>query len=282
MNKQIVSELLAETAHSLSSSQSPRLDARWLIGLALGYDSPVMGHEQHQLTPQQYQLLQKFITERQSGKPVSRIRGKRSFYKADFYLNEATLDPRPDSEILVEAAIAAAQNQRQKECQILDLGTGTGCLLLSILGELETAYGLGVDCQASAVAQARANAAYLGLADRAQFQVGDWCKGLRQKCDILISNPPYIAVDDPQCADDVAAFDPELALFAGRDGIDAYRVLFPQMAGLMHHDSVCLVEIGAGQEDQVIEIAASAHLKSEASFQDLAQRVRVLSFVKNR
>lgn len=277
MSKADIAWQLSHIVSVLPAHSNRRLDARWLVGLALGQDEPVMGYERHLLSTAQQELLDVLVSERLAGKPISRIRGKRGFYRNEFFLNDATLDPRPDTETLVEAALAHAARHPAASCSFLDLGTGTGCVLLSVLDEMVHAYGVGIDCHPLAVAQARANAAYLGLAERAEIRRGNWCEGLEQKFDILLANPPYIAEDDPNCAPDVREFDPHSALFAGADGYSAYREFLPQLHRHMHPTSICFTEIGIGQESDISEIAASCGLQTVAMLNDLTERVRVLA-----
>ncbi len=262
----------------LVNSPTAQLDARWLIGLAIGRNSPVFSHEKIALDAVQHDRLAALISERQSGKPVSRMRGLRSFYRNDFYLNSATLDPRPDSEIMVDTAIGWAEQQAGRQIRIADLGTGTGCLLLSVLDRIGHATGIGVDCQPLAIAQARANAACLSLSRRAEFMVSDWCAELDGRFDLILANPPYICVDDDTLSEDVRQYDPAPALFAGADGLDAYRALLPQLPALLGQDSHVLVEIGSGQQDDVASLASASGLTLNNSFRDLAGHIRVLAF----
>ena len=275
-----IRQLVTDVASQLANSPSARLDARWLIGLAIGQDSPVFSHQQIALDAGQHDRLAALIADRKSGKPISRMRGVRSFYRHDFYLNSATLDPRPDSEILVETAISWAQARHHRQLRIADLGTGTGCLLLSVLDRIGHATGIGLDCQPLAIAQARANAACLSLAKRAEFVVSDWCSGLDGRVDLILANPPYIAVDDPQLSDDVRLFDPEQALFAGPTGLDTYRILLPQLPDYIADDGLCLIEIGAGQHEDVCLIAEASGLALDACYHDLGKHIRVLGFSK--
>lgn len=270
--------LAMKVAGQLANSPTAQLDARWLIGLAIGRNAPVFSHEQIALDAGQQDRLSALITERQAGKPISRMRGLRSFYQHDFYLNSATLDPRPDSEIMVETAINWAEQRSDRQLRMADLGTGTGCLLLSVLDRAGHATGIGVDCQPLAIAQARANAACLSLAKRAEFVVSDWCAELDGKFDLILANPPYISAGDSTLSDDVRCYDPEAALFAGEKGLDAYHRLLPQLPALLAQDSLVLVEIGAGQQADVTNIAMDAGLSLKARYSDLGGHIRVLAF----
>ncbi len=260
-----------------------RRDAGLLVGLALDRDEPVYGHQDIVLSRAQADRLAGLIAARRAGQPVSRLRGRREFWSLNFYLNKATLDPRADSEVLIEAAlhfIAERRTAQPAGTSVLDLGTGTGCLLLSLLSELPEATGLGVDLAPLAVAQARANAAALAMAGRARFETGDWASGLGSQFDIIFSNPPYICEGDDSLCIDVAGYDPALALFAGADGLSAYRALLPQLGGVLASDGAAFVEVGAGQCRAVSAIASDAGLTLRAVRRDLAGIERCLVLVK--
>jgi len=254
------------------------LDARWLLGLAVGRDSAVFGHESLILTVAQAANLDALIAQRNSGYPISRMRGKREFYSLCFYLNDQTLDPRPDSECLVDAAVdytrSAAFDTQALSC--LDLGTGSGCLLLSLLRALPKTSGIGVDLAPLAVSQARANAAQLGLADRARFICSDWLERVEGSFDLVLANPPYISTGDSTLARDVADFDPSLALFAGADGLVAYAELLPQIPARLTVEGRLFLEIGAEQTNAVKKLAEQAGLQLYAVRPDLAGHDRCL------
>ena len=258
------------------------LDARWLLGLAVGCDSPVFGHESLVLTVAQAANLDALIAQRNSGYPISRMRGKREFYSLCFYLNDHTLDPRPDSECLVDAALdytrSAAFDTQALSC--LDLGTGSGCLLLSVLSALPKTSGIGVDLAPLAVSQARANAAQLGLADRAQFICSDWFEGVEGNFDLVLANPPYISTGDSTLARDVADYDPALTLFAGADGLVAYAELLPQIPARLTVEGRLFLEIGVEQTNAVKKLAEQAGLQLYAVSPDLAGQDRCLIFGK--
>ena len=272
--------LLIQVSAALASAS--RLDASWLVGLASGQDSPVMSHQQISLTKVQEARLARLIDARNGGQPISRMRGKREFWSGNFYLNSATLDPRPDSEVLVSSALAFAQNKSYQGAamKVLDLGCGSGCLLLATLSELPDASGLGIDCAALAVAQSRANAASLGLAGRADFQIGYWAEGVQDRFDIILSNPPYICEGDASLPAEVRCYDPELALFAGEDGLAAYRVLLPQLGAILAKAGQVFLEVGFSQSKAVAQIAEQAGLGLVDIAKDLAGIERCLVLAK--
>ena len=271
-----VRELLRQIKYRLYTSSY--LDARWLLGLAVGRDAPVFGHESLILTVAQAANLDALIAQRNRGCPISRMRGRREFYSLCFYLNDHTLDPRPDSECIIDAAVdyirSAAFDTQVFSC--LDLGTGSGCLLLGLLNELPHASGLGVDLAPLAVSQARANAAQLGLADRARFICSDWLEGVQGSFDLVLANPPYVSTGDSLLARDVANYDPSLALFAGADGLVAYAKLLPQIPARLSSVGRLFLEIGAGQADAVKKLAEQAGLQVYAVRTDLSGHDRCL------
>lgn len=279
-----MAESARQLLHGVSAALNTdnRLDARWLVGLACGLDSPVMSHQNISLTPEQESRLATLIAQRNAGLPISRMRGKREFWSLDFYLNDATLDPRPDSETLISAALeyATAALTQISQPKILDLGCGSGCLLLSLLTELEQASGLGIDKAPLAVAQARANTAALGLAGRAHIQTGNWAAGLDGTFHLILSNPPYICEGDDSLSDEVRLHDPSAALFAGADGLSAYRILLPQLGAILAPEGQAFLEVGWGQIKAVSKLAEDAGLTVIQVHKDLAGIERCLAVAK--
>ena len=262
-------------AHGIAS---PALDARLLLGTALGLDRAVLPHET--LTDFNQAAVERFaacLDRRLAGEPVSRIRGWREFWSLRLDLAPATLDPRPDSETVVAAALDAAAPADQ--CLVLDLGCGSGALLLAVLSERRDASGTGVDIAGEAVAAATANARLNSLADRATFIQGDFADphtvpGL---FDLILCNPPYIpSAEIAELAPEVAVYDPILALDGGDDGLECWRVVLPRIAvGLAPGGRACL-EIGAGQEQAVLALAGKAGLVEVSRAHDLAGICRCL------
>ncbi|MBV8653561.1 MAG: HemK family protein methyltransferase, partial [Alphaproteobacteria bacterium] len=185
---------LAAATRRLAASglAQPRFEARVLLSAALEADgAAILGYPERVLTPGQADRLADFVRRRAAREPSARLIGRREFWSLDFRLSPDTLVPRPDSETLIEAALAAIAN-RAAPLRILDFGTGTGCLLLALLSELPAASGIGVDIAPGAVETARENAAALGLAGRASFFVGSWADAILQGFDVILANPPYI------------------------------------------------------------------------------------------
>ncbi len=212
------------------------------------------------------------VERRAAGEPVAYITGGREFWSLDLAVTRDVLIPRPDSETLIEAAKAAFAEH--PPATILDLGTGSGALLLAALSEFPRARGLGIDRSEAALAVARANALRLGLSRRAAFEAGDWGQGLAERFDLILCNPPYVE-DDADLAPDVRDWEPAGALFAGPDGLDAYRVLVPQLPGLLARGGYAILEIGATQAAAVTDLARAAGLAALVR-RDLGGRDRCL------
>lgn len=213
-----------------------------------------------------------------AGAPLSRLTGVREFWSLPLQLNEATLDPRADSETIIEAVLQA-QTNRQHTYRILDLGTGSGALLLALLSEYPNASGVGVDVSEAACQQAQRNAVTLGLATRALFITSYWAAALHGGFDIIVSNPPYIEADDISLLDNtVTRYDPLLALDGGEDGLTHYRTLATQVPSLLTHDGVAVFEVGYNQCERVKTLLQQAGLVFIASQRDLAGIERALLF----
>ena len=191
------------------------------------------------------------VDRRAAHEPVAYITGTREFWSLDLRVTPDVLIPRPDSETLIEAALRAVI---RPPARILDLGTGSGALLLAALSEWPEATGLGIDASSAALAVARGNAERLGFGVRAGFQPGNWGAGLAERFDVILCNPPYVEAD-AELAPDVRGHEPASALFAGADGLDDYRRIMPQLPGLLAADGVAVVEIGHTQADAVLALA---------------------------
>jgi release factor glutamine methyltransferase len=250
---------------------TPELDARILMGAALGMTREhMLIHATARLNPAQAGRVLGFIARRVDREPVSRILGRREFWSLDFHLSPATLDPRPDSETLIDEALAGIADKKAP-LSILDLGTGTGCLLLALLSELPNAAGTGIDRSEEAVATATANARRLGLGQRARFAIGDWGTGLAERFDVVVSNPPYIPDAEVETlAPEVVRFDPVAALAGGPDGLNAYRTIVAQLPNLLKSNSKVIFEVGAGQSGDVSALLASAGFSGIGTRRDLA------------
>lgn len=235
--------------------ESAGLDARMLAGHVLGLDlTGLITSAQRRLTGNESARLEDFARRRLAGEPVARILGEREFWGLPLKLSSATLVPRPDTETVVELALELlrADGATARPLRIADLGTGSGAILLALLSELPTAAGFGTDISEQALQTAAANAIGAGLAPRATFITCDYATGLSGLFDLIVSNPPYIrAADIAGLAVEVRDYDPRTALDGGADGLDAYRALIPQAAGLLAPGAALVVEAGEGQSGPI-------------------------------
>lgn len=258
---------------------SAHLDARVLIGHALGMSSTeVFIGSQRPLIDEEVKRIHALTARRRSHEPIAYITGEREFWGLRFRVTPATLIPRPDSETVVEAVLSSV-GDTNRELSILDLGTGSGCLLLSLLHELPRAYGMGLDMSPAALAVARRNASELGLSARTSWICSDWASSIRGHFDIVIANPPYVSLaDQVRLAPDIRLFEPSLALDGGASGLTAYDRLLPDVPRLLHPHGRAFLEIGAGQVDAVKRRAARHGLACAELLMDLGSRPRYLSF----
>ena len=256
-------------------------DARFLVLAALGLDARDLALDGDRLLDaDEGQRLDAALSRRLAGEPVARILGAWEFWGLPFRLAPETLVPRPDTETVVEAALAAVPD-RDAPLRILDLGTGSGCILVALLSELPRAYALGLDRSLPALSTARANALANGVGARAGFVSGDWCDALGGPFDIVVSNPPYIACDLIADLDrTVRVHDPRAALDGGRDGLDAYRRILDGLrcGRILEPGGTLVMEIGFDQADAVRTLAGAAGFIDRGSSRDLAGHDRALIF----
>jgi release factor glutamine methyltransferase len=249
----------------------PRRAARRLVASTLDLTpAELLGHPDQVLDEQQTGRVRLASDRMAKGEPLSRILGRREFWGLEFAVSADTLDPRPETETVVEAVLCRVFN-RDAPLRFLDLGTGTGCILLALLSEFPAAIGFGVDIARGAVITALRNAAALGLGERAHFLVGDWGTAISGRFDIIASNPPYIAsaalADLPP---EVALYDPCLALDGGADGLGAYRPLIVDLARLLEPGAVLAIEVGFSQAPAVAAMLRASGLAIEGYERDLA------------
>jgi release factor glutamine methyltransferase len=228
------------------------------------------------LDAEQAATLARLVERRLRREPIAYILGEREFWSLPFAVGPAVLIPRPETETVVETVLDAV-GERTAILRILDLGTGSGCLLLALLSELPGTTGLGIDASEPGLALARRNAARLDLARRCEFRRGDWGKGLDERFDLIVGNPPYVADHEwPRLQPEIRHFEPRAALVAGPDGLAAYRALAPDCARLLAQDGQCALEIGQGQGDAVAAILGQHGLEVTARRCDLASIERCL------
>ena len=252
-----IADLRREIAGTLAkTSDTAALDARLLVAHAMGVErEQVIFRDQLEPEPGVPEKARELAARRARGEPIARILGEKEFYGLTFGLSPATLVPRPDTETLVDAVLDFVDPA--SGVAILDLGTGSGAILLALLAQLPKATGVGVDIAADAIDTAAANARQLKLETRASLVVGSWAERLMTKFDVVVSNPPYIARGEiAGLPVDVREFDPHLALDGGDDGLDAYRAILSDLDRVLAKGGAAFLEIGFGQADAVRSLAA--------------------------
>lgn len=258
-----IGELLQAATRRLieEGNDTPRLDARLLLAHALGVQDRLHGREDDPVTLEERERYAEFLARRIRGEPVSRILGSREFWSLEFDLSPATLDPRPDSETLIDTLLEIYQD-RSRAYRILDLGTGTGCLLLAALSEFPNAEGVGVDIQAECIEVASQNAEKLCLSTRARMIHSRWADNVTGPFDIVLSNPPYIPTSDiGTLQPEVQFHDPMQALDGGVDGLGAYRNIAECLNSILGEDGRAVLEFGEGQGQKISRIMeASGHI----------------------
>ena len=278
---EVLSEILREAAQRLIAAgiADGMADARILVCAATGLSREDLLREPHRRVSRAHlDLFGEMVRRRTGREPVSRILGHREFRSLEFSVGPDTLDPRPDSETVVDAVLDHAK-RFDDAVRVLDLGTGTGCLLLAVLNELPQAEGVGVDIADGAVEMATRNAAALGLSDRVKFLQSDWTESVNGKFELVISNPPYIERDEiPRLMPEVSRHDPIRALDGGADGLDAYRAIADRLGHVLSPGGVAIFEIGSAQQDTVTDIFAGLGFERIDVRRDLAGHVRALAF----
>jgi len=270
-------------AHAFRAAglDSPELDARVLVGHALGLDHAALAATaERPLSGAEAAALMGLAARRLAGEPVARIVGTKEFWGLEFRLTPATLVPRPETETVVEAALAAldAPKARARPLRIADLGTGSGALLVALLAELPRAFGVATDVSPSALTAARANAERLGVGHRAGFVACTFGQALNGGFDLVVSNPPYVRTADiASLAREVRDYDPAVALDGGADGLAAYRALARDAPRLLRQGGHLIVELPAGCAEAVTALFSAAGLDCAFTRADLAGVARALA-----
>jgi release factor glutamine methyltransferase len=260
----------------------PVIDARLLVEAAADATrADIVGDPHRALTPEQEATFEDYVARRARREPVSHILGRKGFWKIMLSVNPHVLTPRPDTEVIVDLALKSFPERMP--FQMLDLGVGSGAILLSILAERPAAKGLGIDVSEEALAVARENAANLGLANQVALLRGDWTSGLgAASFDLVVSNPPYIAsAVIEELEPEVRDHEPRLALDGGPDGLDAYRILAPEILRVLKPGGMFAVEIGYDQKAPVEALFKAAGATGVHTLLDLANRDRVVTGTKN-
>lgn len=278
-----ITDILREASHELGTAgvATPQLDAKLLLQHAANLDAETIAADPMlALDPSTVDRFQLLLNRRLRREPVSRILGQREFWSIEFDIDPSVLDPRPDSETLVEAVTNSGYDADQP-LTVLDLGTGSGCLLCAVLSEFPAALGIGVDISGEALHVAAGNLARHGLAERSSLVLGNWAEAIGERSiDVVIANPPYIPSDEISgLAPEVERYEPRLALDGGDDGLQAYRTLLAELPRIMRDNGRVFLEIGTGQSDSVaflLEERGAAHVER---LRDLGGHIRCLSAV---
>lgn len=283
MTPSTVATLLAEGTAALADAgiDEARGEARLLLGHAAGISAAALfGYPERLVEDEAVFRFRDLIARRALRTPVAHLTGTREFWSLPFMVTPATLVPRPDTETVVELALDLFAD-RPPPAAILDLGTGTGCILLALLSEYPSALGIGVDVSADALEVARANADALGLAERCTFVEADFDGAPYGPFALIVSNPPYVPAADIEALEpDVRAHDPMLALLGGADGLDAYRRIVVGLGARLVDAGVAVLEVGIGQSDDVRALGISAGLADAGGRRDVGGIERAVSFYK--
>ncbi len=275
-------EILVKTRKAFEAAgiENAALDARLIVRQGGNFtDSDLIAGGEAPLLAQIIENIIKLSSRRIAGEPVSRLSGGREFWGLSYKISPETLDPRPDTETLVEAALKWARKQGDKPLRILDLGTGSGCILITLLSELTHATGVGIDISAGALSISRENSETLGVAGRAEFRRGSWWEGVQEgeSYDLIVSNPPYIpAAEIESLAVEVRNHDPILALSGGVDGLDAYKIILKDLKKCLVCGGRALFEIGQGQEKALARLVDESNMYVYDSYRDLGGILRVV------
>ncbi|MBI36651.1 MAG: protein-(glutamine-N5) methyltransferase, release factor-specific [Alphaproteobacteria bacterium] len=273
-----IDTVLHKTAKYLSEAgiETSFLEAKILLKEATGLKSvEIMCERDIRLTSNEIKKLINLSRRRYSREPIFYILGNREFWSLNFNVDERVLTPRPDSETLIQTA-GETLLDRNSNMSILDLGVGSGCLLISLLKEYKYSFGLGVDVSYSAIQVARENAHKLGVGDRSLFVVSDWASALNRKYDLIISNPPYISSEKiSNLAPEISKFEPKVALDGGIDGLDCYRSILPNIRSFLKPQGTAIIELGEGQEAEIREIAYKSGMRIKGFRADIAGILRV-------
>ena len=279
MSLRDIGELLTNAASRLQAAgvESPRREARLLLAHALGVaQEKIIAGETEELGPPNLAKFERVLARRIAREPLAYVVGSREFWSIEFAVGHGVLIPRPESEILVEEALRRFP-VGDRVLRVLDLGTGSGCLVLSFLSERPNANGVGVDISQDALFFAARNAKTLALDNRVEFTQGDWVDGISGAFEVIFINPPYIRRSDLQTLEpEIKRYEPIMALDGGNDGLDAYRRIAEGLSRHLCAEGLAFVEVGQGQVESIKRIFAQGKLATEGTLRDLAGIPRCL------
>ena len=271
----------AKNLLQLAGIHEPQREARLLLSYVTGLPmSRIFTNPDTELNSVEHKAFDGLVSRRLNHEPISHLLGTREFWSLNFLVGAQVLDPRPASETLVETAFKYF-NDQNASFSVLDLGTGSGCLVLSVLSERPHAGGLGIDVSSAALGIARQNAILQSLSERVSFKYGDWAKNLYGEFDLILCNPPYIAAHEMNnLASGIINFEPSISLFGGVDGLSAYRKLSDDIAKLLSPKGIAIIECGQGQSESVNQILKKAGLTQIDTNKDISGITRCGVFSK--
>lgn len=270
-----IGNAMRAAARALSNSPTPMLDARILLMQSTRLtETELIIRDGAMIDKNQAEDFLAYIERRKNGEPIAYLTGKKEFWSLTFDVSPDVLIPREDSECLIEAALA--RRASTERLAILDLGTGSGCLLCALLRAFKTSEAIGVDQSSNAISVAEKNAERLGFSDRASFRQSDWFSGVTGEFDLIIANPPYIAEEKRETLPvDVAAYEPGSALFAGAGGLDAFRAILGDAPSHLSKDGLIIFEMGSDQAEELAAMVTKSFPEAETGLiYDLQRRPR--------
>jgi release factor glutamine methyltransferase len=269
-----IATVLKESSHKLEevSGNNSKREAEILLEFSIKSQGKLFQLD-HEISEDSYVFFKTLLEKRLKFQPISQIIGQRYFWKSKFLVTSDVLDPRPDTETLIEHALSLGKFNR-----ILDLGTGSGCILLSLLNEYKEANGIGIDISKKALNIAKKNADLLNLKHRALFKLGNWCENIAGKFDLIVSNPPYISeYEMTNLSKDVLNWEPRIALTPEGDGLEAYKYILNGAKKLLKPNGKLILEIGYNQRDDVSNLLKSNNYKNITFIKDINNKDRIIS-----
>ena len=269
-----IATVLNESSHKLEevSGNNSKREVEILLEFSIKSQGKLFQLD-HEISEDSYVFFKTLLEKRLKFQPISQIIGQRYFWKSKFLVTSDVLDPRPDTETLIEHTLSLGKFDR-----ILDLGTGSGCILLSLLNEYKEAIGIGIDISKKALNVAKKNADLLNLKHRASFKLGNWCENIEGKFDLIVSNPPYISeYEMTNLSKDVLNWEPRIALTPEGDGLEAYKYILNGAKKLLKPNGKLILEIGYNQRDDVSYLLKSNNYKNITFIKDINNKDRIIS-----